>query len=320
MRTDSIVNDFEQSLRRGRLAHAYVIVAHPRLTGIPLTESLLELVFQFDDSVDARGSSFNALCHADILWAEPTKKSRVIAVEQIREMNKRIAQTSYGGGWKAGVLVAADCMNAAAANAFLKTLEEPPPQSILFLLTDAPSALLPTILSRCQIIYAREDRALYRGTTWFPSLMEVLREGLPQNPIHAMEIASRLSGILNDVMLEIKNEMPMPEYIDNEEEKKKYEARVQSRLLEERRAFLQVMQLWYRDIFCSILNEETNLHFEEERASVEKTARGLPIAAALHMAEHIQEIDVYLAGNIKETTVFDYALLNIGIEGRKSRV
>ena len=57
-----------------------------------------------------------------------------------------------GGGWKAGVISGADRMQVEAANAFLKTLEEPPPRTIFLMMTDQPDAMLPTITSRSQRI------------------------------------------------------------------------------------------------------------------------------------------------------------------------
>ena len=80
---------------------------------------------------------------------EPEKKSRVIAVDAVRALNHRIQTSSFAGGWKVAVIKYADRLNDQAANAFLKTLEEPPARTLLLLLTDAPQSLLPTVVSRC---------------------------------------------------------------------------------------------------------------------------------------------------------------------------
>lgn len=63
-----------------------------------------------------------------------------------------LSDTAFAGGWKVVVLAGADRLTNEAANAFLKMLEEPPPKTLILLLTDAPQALLPTIRSRCQRI------------------------------------------------------------------------------------------------------------------------------------------------------------------------
>jgi DNA polymerase III subunit delta' len=75
-----------------------------------------------------------------------------IVVDQIRELSARLAMASQFGGWQVAVIDPADAMNTAAANALLKTLEEPSPQTLLLLLADAPWRLPQTIRSRCQRI------------------------------------------------------------------------------------------------------------------------------------------------------------------------
>ena len=75
-----------------------------------------------------------------------------IVVDQIRDLSARLAMRSQFGGWQVAMIDPADAMNAAAANALLKTLEEPAAQTMLILLADAPWRLPQTIRSRCQRI------------------------------------------------------------------------------------------------------------------------------------------------------------------------
>lgn len=75
-----------------------------------------------------------------------------IVVEQIRELSARLAMSSQFGGWQLALIDPADAMNNAAANALLKTLEEPATQTMLILLADAPWRLPQTVRSRCQRI------------------------------------------------------------------------------------------------------------------------------------------------------------------------
>lgn len=70
----------------------------------------------------------------------------------VRGLMQFARRQSFQGRWKVAVLADAHRMNAAAANALLKTLEEPPPATLIILLSSRPSSLLPTILSRCQIV------------------------------------------------------------------------------------------------------------------------------------------------------------------------
>ncbi|TBR39197.1 MULTISPECIES: DNA polymerase III subunit delta' [Dyella] len=75
-----------------------------------------------------------------------------IVVDQIRDLSSRLSMASQFGGWQIAIIDPADAMNAASANALLKTLEEPSPNTMLILLADAPWRLPQTIRSRTQRI------------------------------------------------------------------------------------------------------------------------------------------------------------------------
>jgi DNA polymerase-3 subunit delta' len=80
----------------------------------------------------------------------PPEESANISVDSIRDLIKTFGYGSYQGGWRTAVILHAHRMRAEAANAMLKTLEEPPPRSILILTAPSLESLLPTIVSRCQ--------------------------------------------------------------------------------------------------------------------------------------------------------------------------
>ena len=100
--------------------------------------------------------------HPDYRYLEPkeeetdetgkvTKKaSKEIKVEQVREITDFLCLSAHRGGWRCAVIHPAEFMNAAAANALLKTLEEPPPRVLLILVSHQPGRLLPTVRSRCR--------------------------------------------------------------------------------------------------------------------------------------------------------------------------
>lgn len=88
--------------------------------------------------------------HPDLLRVSPAEKSRQIRIDPIREVNRFISQTAQQGGYRVVMLQPAEAMNVAAANALLKSLEEPGERSLFLLLADIPSRMLATIRSRCQ--------------------------------------------------------------------------------------------------------------------------------------------------------------------------
>ena len=87
--------------------------------------------------------------HPDYRHVE-LEDSKFIRIEQIRDLNGWLVQTSQQGGEKIAVIYPAEKMNNQSANALLKSLEEPTPNTLFILVSDQPSRLLPTIRSRCQ--------------------------------------------------------------------------------------------------------------------------------------------------------------------------
>jgi len=143
---------------RGRLAHAFLITG-PRGSGKErLAARMSDLLNgdQSDEGDDLWGEPVEkAIPTLDEVEGEftrvvrPRSKSRQIRVDEMREIEKMMNQSAPAAKWKIGVIVDADRMNESAENAFLKTLEEPPNQSLLLLLSSEPERLLPTIWSRC---------------------------------------------------------------------------------------------------------------------------------------------------------------------------
>ena len=130
----------ERADSNDRLAHAYL------LTG-PDGSNLRELGIRLAGLIV--GQSEEPLKHSDVHIAEPESKSRRIVIEQIRDMEQSLQMRSARGGRKVGIIFDADRLQDQAANAFLKTLEEPPRNTHLVLVSSLPDQLLTTILSRC---------------------------------------------------------------------------------------------------------------------------------------------------------------------------
>ena len=89
-----------------------------------------------------------SLAHPDLRWVEPEEAT--VKIEQVRDLIGFMHQTAVRGGAKVAVLEHAERMTVNAANALLKTLEEPPAGSYLLLVTSAPQRLPATVRSRCQ--------------------------------------------------------------------------------------------------------------------------------------------------------------------------
>jgi DNA polymerase-3 subunit delta' len=89
------------------------------------------------------------LTHPDIHILQPESKSRRIVIDQIRRLEDSVHRKPFVAKGKVVIIHDADRLRPEAANAFLKTLEEPPPESLILLLSSLPEAILETVLSRC---------------------------------------------------------------------------------------------------------------------------------------------------------------------------
>src|SRR5213595_3599956 len=144
--------------QQNRLAHAYLISGPPGSGKQQLAADLASL---------ANGTPANDVFSAkarEIFVARPESKSRRIVIEQIRDLEHTLQMRAVNARRKVAIIPDADRLQPQAANAFLKTLEEPPKDSLLLLLSALPEALPETILSRCIAIpLASDGEARGRG-------------------------------------------------------------------------------------------------------------------------------------------------------------
>jgi DNA polymerase-3 subunit delta' len=140
-RSEELRQRFAASIESGRMGHSYL------LTG-DSSESLENLALGLAAQVlDAAPQE-----HPDFHSVRPESKSRHITVEQVRELERELYLRPYSAPLKVAVIFDAERMclgGASAANAFLKTLEEPPAHTLILLTSGRPAMLLPTIISRC---------------------------------------------------------------------------------------------------------------------------------------------------------------------------
>ena len=157
---------------RNRLPHALLIVGDEHQGASRLILQLLELMNGIRaDHLDSVRDEYCRL-------VRPKSKSRRILRDDIRAVEPFLQQRAAEGKWKIAVFMDAERMNDEAANAFLKTLEEPPSQCLLILSTSQPDQLLQTIISRCVRVNLLQS-AEFRLTPIQEALLPHLLEGPP---------------------------------------------------------------------------------------------------------------------------------------------
>jgi DNA polymerase-3 subunit delta' len=154
------VRAFEHAVRRNRLAHAYLFTGPAgvgkRLFAHELAKALLceQASPERLEACDRCPSCLQveACTHPDFFTASRPEEKLELPIEVMRELCRSFALKSMRGRGKVAVLDDADDLNEEAANCFLKTLEEPPPRSVLILVGSSPERQLATIVSRCQVV------------------------------------------------------------------------------------------------------------------------------------------------------------------------
>lgn len=108
--------------------------------------------------------------HPDIIHIKPEDGSKNIKIEQIRLLSEFVIRSSHSGGAKIAIINEAHLLNSNAANALLKTLEEPNHNTFLFLISDYPGRLMATIRSRCQqLAFAKPAKEV--ASKWLHSIL-----------------------------------------------------------------------------------------------------------------------------------------------------
>lgn len=145
------------SYRQQKVSHAYIFLG-PKGVG----KSLVARFFAQFINCEDRDNAPCLKCppcqkiehnnHPDVSWIRPEEDSQGIKIEAIRELQERISLKPYEAKTKVFIIEEADYLLEDAANCLLKTLEEPPGDSLLMLIAQDKGKILPTILSRCQLI------------------------------------------------------------------------------------------------------------------------------------------------------------------------
>lgn len=142
----------------GRLPHGLLLTGKEGMGKSDFARIIAKTIFCVDDSsFEACGvckacQLIGSNSHPDLIEVKPTGKMEIITVDQIRQLVVFLQERSQQGGYRVIIIHDAHCMNIAAANALLKSLEEPGANTLIILQTSAAHLLLPTIKSRVQTI------------------------------------------------------------------------------------------------------------------------------------------------------------------------
>jgi DNA polymerase III subunit delta' len=332
-RQTQAVQLLQRSLARGRLGHAYLFTGD----GLEELESLartLAKTLNCQNPVKIEGVATDCCdeclscrkidneTHADIHWARPESKSRVITVEQMRDLMQQIQLKPTEAGYKVAVIAAADRLNTQAANAFLKTLEEPPPKSILILLSTEPSRILETILSRCLRLNFSGDGARpldAAQSEWLEKFGALAADG-QKSLLGRYRLLDTLLQKLAEIKLRVGETLtarsPLEKYDEVEKDlREKWEteltAAIEAEYRRHRADLLLLVQWWLRDVWLHTLAAGKELLKFPNLSGAETVARRISPRQALENLQTLEQMQRLLHSNVQEALALEVSLLKL---------
>jgi DNA polymerase III subunit delta' len=242
--------------------------------------------------------------------SDPEKSSNLKAfysVDRIREINRELRYTPAEGNYKVSVLTDADTMQKAAANAFLKSLEEPTPRTVLVLTATRTDMLLPTVISRCQRIrfdalsvVQIEQGLIARGAAGPANapLIARMADGSFTQALDLLQsggLAERREILLGFLRASYKAQWPDLEPLIKQ---------LTSLSREQLRDALRLMLGWVRDlVLMRELGNQAPLINVDQRESIQKFVNKLPDARLEDMSALVEHALRLIAGNVNTTLV-----------------
>jgi DNA polymerase-3 subunit delta' len=302
----------------GRLAHAYLISGAPGSGKRRLASDLSNFVTGSDVSDVFAGAP------PGVYLAEPESKSRRIVIEQVRTLEHALQMRSSNGRRKVAIVLEADRLVPQAANAFLKTLEEPPNDSLLLLLSSLPEVLPDTILSRCiSVPLAPEE--VPASSAEEKELVELLATA--GNPaVSGVQRAYRLARGFNRLLAQIRetigtqneaalkrDEMRYKNTTDGswlDERETYYKALTESQYARQRSRLIETLLFWWTDA----LRSKTGIKRRELPSAASQTrtlAEKLSTSEILRRIKRIEEMRDHLERNVQEALVVEVAFLSV---------
>lgn len=332
-------NILKRSIKRDRIGHAYILngvdLGILESFGLNLAKTMncmeppLEQYDCCDNCVSCR--KIDEGNHADVMMLRPESKLRQIRIAQItrrpksppRVLHDLVYKTATESEWKVAILVGADRLNHDAANAFLKSLEEPPSQTLFLLLTTEPERLLDTIRSRCQRLNCAGDGIVPVGeeeAAWlhdFAGLAGQGQVGLPGRYRLLGTLLERLAEVKIVIEKELGEASPLEQHDEIPPELRdqwelELNAAIEAEYRYRRTSYLAALQGWLRDIW--LLNTgiaEDLAVFPDLVKSAKAVADRLTPAEAAENLAIIENTQRTLHTTVQELLVLEVGMMKL---------
>jgi DNA polymerase III subunit delta' len=253
-----------------------------------------------------------AMHHADLTVVQADSEGGTLKVDQIRETRRMLTLKPYQAEYKVALFLRFQEANDNAANALLKTLEEAPSYAVLILTADNPEQLLPTIVSRCEVLRLR------------PLKIEEVQKALEIRGLETgkAKLIAHISGgrfgyalrlIENDSLLEKREELlnELQNLISASRVEKFAYADKLSRDKESMRQAVLIWLSYWRDVMLRSAHAETPLVNVDRNVEIEDLAGRLDLSTARRAASALEDVLEKMERNVNSRLLAEVLLLDL---------
>jgi len=306
----------QNALSSHRVAHAYLFAGPPGSGRREMASAFAQALFCERGGSDACGECLECRKvlhgnHPDLHVISPD--GATVKIEQIRTLQRELSYRSVGAGYKVYIIEGAETMTVQASNSLLKFLEEPPSPVVAILLAPSAQAVLPTILSRSQLI------------AFVPGDREALANALVQegkSPLLARAAVSLASGLgasrklveenwfadIRNVVIQLGKENP------NRFTASLLHAQQQifkTDLLEHVDILLGLLALWYRDMIYAMTDRQSQMVFPDQAEWISKQAWSRSIQSWVTVMESALTAERRIKAHVAPQLALEQFLVNV---------
>lgn len=251
--------------------------------------------------------------HPDVHIVEPEKGKQSIGVDVLRGVLEEVGVRAFEDGAKALIFPEAERMTAQAQNCLLKTLEEPPEDTVFFLVTDQPAALLSTIVSRCRTVR-------FHPLDWERAAARLSALGL--SPAEARRRARMAEGCVGQALAIDEERMALRERLTRDVFSVRHAGDVLAAVnqykdvKEQKTQILDVLECAVRDIMMEQAGRMT-LEDAGYAPQAEAYARAVPLCGGLALSAAVTRARRMVGSNVSFASAFESILLTLTEEYAK---
>jgi len=313
------VDMLKKHIVRGTTRHAYLFAGPPRLGRRTLALRFAQAL-NCQTSIDAGipcgqcrdCKQIESMQHADLTIIQADSEGGTLKVDQIREARRTLTLKPYQSKYRVSIFLRFQESNDNAANALLKTLEEAPSYAVLILTADNPEQLLPTIVSRCEVLRLRslsiekiqrelESRGLETGRAKLIAHISGGRFGYAMRLIENDSLLEKREERLNDLLTLLPaSRVEKFTYAD--------------KLSKDKDSMRQTILFWlsyWRDVMLRTAQAETPLVNVDRNVEIEDLASSMDLASARRVVSGLESTLEKMDRNVNSKMLAEVLLLDL---------